>query len=83
MGLHDETDRMVAAGDLEALSAVVHEAIDAFNESAEPSSDAFVAFDEEKGMYAVQKEVYGKQIEPMPSWSLRRTPWRRCRIRSH
>lgn len=62
MGLHDETDRMVAAGDLEALSAVVHEAIDAFNESAEPSSDAFVAFDEEKGMYAVQKEVYGKQI---------------------
>ncbi|MDO4443580.1 MAG: L,D-transpeptidase family protein [Slackia sp.] len=62
MGAHDETARLVAAGDSASISAVVHEAVDAFNAEAQPSADAYVAFDEALGAYAVQKETYGAQI---------------------
>lgn len=62
IGSHDETERMVAGSDAEALSAAVHEAVDAFNETAEPSADAYVAFDDEKGAYAVHEEVRGSQV---------------------
>lgn len=61
-GDHDETSRMVAASDTESLSAVVHDAVDAYNETVEPSADAYVDFDEEQGAYTVHDEVYGKQV---------------------
>ncbi|MDO5357810.1 MAG: L,D-transpeptidase family protein [Slackia faecicanis] len=61
-GSHDETERMVAASDTESLSEAVHEVVDAFNEAADPSADAHVAFDADQGAYAVIDEVYGKQV---------------------
>lgn len=61
-GNHDETERMAAASDTESLSAAVHEAVDAFNETAEPSADAHVVFDEDKNAYVVADEVCGKQV---------------------
>lgn len=61
---HDESDRLKAASDSTELSAVVAEAVDAFNASATPASDAHVAFDDASGAYVVAKEVYGTQISP-------------------
>lgn len=61
-GGHDETAHMIAASDTESLSEAVRGKVDAYNESAKPSADAYVGFDEEQGAYTVHEEVYGEQV---------------------
>ena len=55
---HDETDSLAASSG-SSLANAVRTAVDEFNATATPPTDAVVAFDEQKNAFAVQPEATG------------------------
>ena len=49
--------------DKDALTGVVSEAVEAYNETAEPPTDATVRFDDEQNTYVIDEESVGTAIE--------------------
>ena len=62
-GAHDETDRFEVAFDKSAYETAVKEAIAKFNETAEPPTNATIAYDEQTNTFKVKKEVAGTQYD--------------------
>lgn len=60
---HDETDSLTASSSGSSLATVVRAAVDEFNATATPPTDAVVAFDEQKDAFAVQPETTGTALD--------------------
>ena len=59
---HDETDSLAASSG-SSLANAVRTAVDEFNATATPPTDAVVAFDEQKNAFAVQPEATGTALD--------------------
>ena len=59
---HDETDSLAASSG-SGLANAVRTAVDEFNATATPPTDAVVAFDEQKNAFAVQPEATGTALD--------------------
>lgn len=60
---HDETDSLTASSSGSNLATVVRAAVDEFNATATPPTDAVVAFDEQTEAFAVQPEATGTALD--------------------
>ena len=63
-GAHDESGSVKLSYLESATSIDVKQAVETFNEGAEPPQNACVAYDEKKDMFVVQPEVAGTRYEP-------------------
>ncbi len=62
-GAHDETERFEVSFDKGAYETGVKEAIAKFNETAEPPTNATIAYDEQTNTFKVKEEVAGTQYD--------------------
>lgn len=60
---HDASDVVTAIYDVDALTKLVTDAVNAYNETAEASADAQLAYNADFNTFIVVEEVYGKQID--------------------
>lgn len=60
---HDATDKLVASFNESGLEQAVRKAVETFNETATPPTDATVAYDESVGAFVVKAEAPGTALD--------------------